>query len=417
MAAARPWLATVLATAAAAASPVALGASADYQVFYEAALSNRSAEAVVQIRVSQAKGALRGMVLRTPPAGLEAIEADGKLKRTVDELRWEPPAQGGTLRYTLTIDQQRKSRNGPAYDALATPAWALFRADDVFPVRSIRRLRETTGESFLSLDLPEAWTAITPYLPDPAGRLPVRNPGKRMARPVGWVLAGSIGTRRERINGLEVTVSGPRGIRLERIAMLAMLRWNLPLLLAEIDRAPAYVSVVSAGPPMWRGALSAPNSIFVQAERPLISENATSTLIHEFVHVLLMDLATASEEDWIDEGLAEYLSLLALAHSGTISAERFDKALAYFRERGRRVKSMRSRMAYGPVTARAVIVLRDLDLELRDASGGEADLFTLVRQLLDDEGPVGVVVLRRHGRALLGREPRALAASRLPGLK
>ncbi len=407
----------MLVTAAALASTAARSAAADYQIFYSAALSSRTAEAVVQISVVQATGALRGLVLREPPSGLAGVEADGQLARDGAELRWELPKNGGALRYRVTIDQQRASRNGPAYDALATPAWALFRADDIFPVRALRRVRAAEGESFLSLELPESWTAITPYLPDQLGRLPVRNPGSRMARPIGWVLAGQIGTRRDLINGLEITVSGPRGIRLERIAMLALLRWNLPLLLAEIDRAPAYVSVVSAGSPMWRGALSAPNSIFVQAERPLISENATSTLVHEFVHVLLMDLATANEEDWIDEGLAEYLSLLALAHSGTISAERFDKALGYFREHGRRVKTMRSRAASGAVTARAVTVLRELDLELREATRGEADLFTLVRNLLEDAGPVGVVAMRRHSQALLGREPRALAGNRLPGLK
>ncbi len=70
---------------------------------------------------------------------------------------------------------------------------------------------------------------------------------------------------------------------------------------------------------MWLGALSAPNSIFVHASRPLISENGTSTIVHEIVHVLLMDLKTPRDQDWIDEGLAEFLSLRALKDSGTIS--------------------------------------------------------------------------------------------------
>ena len=39
--------------------------------------------------------------------------------------------------------------------------------------------------------------------------------------------------------------------------------------------------IVSAGDPMWRGGLSGPSSMFLHSDRPLISENRTSTLLHE----------------------------------------------------------------------------------------------------------------------------------------
>ena len=44
--------------------------------------------------------------------------------------------------------------------------------------------------------------------------------------------------------------------------------------------------VVGAADPMWRGGLSASNSLFLHADRPLISENGTSTLVHELTHVI-----------------------------------------------------------------------------------------------------------------------------------
>ena len=71
---------------------------------------------------------------------------------------------------------------------------------------------------------------------------------------------------------------------------------------------------------MWRGALSAPQSLYVHAERPLLSGNATSTLLHEIVHIGL-GLADERGADWIVEGLAEYYSLEVLRRSGTISEE------------------------------------------------------------------------------------------------
>ena len=137
-----------------------------------------------------------------------------------------------------------------------------------------------------------------------------------MARPTAGY-SPATATRTDVIDGVAISVSAPRGIRMQRIGTLAVLRWTLPQLLPRFrDHAPKQVSIVSAGPPMWLGALSAPNSIFVHADRPLISGNGTSTIVHEMVHVLLRDLSIHREHDWITEGLAEYLSLWAMWRSG-----------------------------------------------------------------------------------------------------
>jgi hypothetical protein len=179
---------------------------------------------------------------------------------------------------------------------------------------------------------------------------------------------------------------------------------------------PRYINIVAAAEPMWLGALSAPNSIFVHAQRPLISENGTSTIVHEMVHVLLMDLDTPRDEDWIDEGLAEFLSLRALKDSGTISAARYDSAIAGFRRWGESVKSLRTRSSKGAVTARAVTIFHDLDEELRRASQGKQSVATMVRGLLRSKDPADHLTLRAAARRVIGKPARALAPASLPGL-
>ncbi|MEO7387794.1 MAG: hypothetical protein ABIX37_12715, partial [Gammaproteobacteria bacterium] len=148
--------------------------------------------------------------------------------------------------------------------------------------------------------------------------------------------------------------------------------------------------------------------------RPLISENGTSTVVHEMVHVLLSDLATPRDQDWIDEGLAEYLSLRALKDSGTISTTRYDATIAEFRRWGAGAVSLRTTSASGPVTARAVIVFHDLDTELRQAKRGRQTVAAVVRDFLAAGRQASRDSLQAAAGKVLGHPSRALAA--LPGL-
>jgi hypothetical protein len=210
-----------------------------------------------------------------------------------------------------------------------------------------------------------------------------------------------------------VTVAAPKGQGVQRVPLLGLLRWVLPLVQAEVDDVPSDLMIIAADDPMWRGGLSAPNSIFIHARRPLISENGTSTLVHELLHVML-PVPAASKHDWIDEGLAEYLGLLLLERSGTISRQRFDHAIATFRRRGAQVRTMQTRDANGEVTARAVAILHDLDRELQQRTAGKSDLFVLVRTLMSERRPVDVSRLRLLAGKLAGTKVlRSLSA--IPG--
>jgi len=384
---------------------------------FELDLRPGESSTAARIIVRQDSAALREIVL--DGARLQKATGDGEIVLKQGQLRWVPPATGGTLRYQVTLSHSRQGKNAAGNDAWVGEQFAVFRGEDAFPIRAWRRSKDSglTGE--LLVRRPDNWRLITPYLPDALGRMAIRNPGKRLARPIGWITAGDLGTRRDTIADIEITVTAPRGERMERVGMLGLLRWTLPQLvqqLATAESRPRYISIVAAGSPLWLGALSAPNSIFVHTDRPLISENGTSTIVHEMVHVLLADLDTPGDQDWIDEGLAEYLSLRALKDSGTISAVRYEATIAEFRRWGSAVTSLQTTSSTGPVTARAVTVFADLDTELRKAGRNGQSLAVVIKGLLESTRRVDVATLRLAARRVLGRHSLALAPAAVPGL-
>lgn len=365
------------------------------------------------IRVTQSDRQLRRLRWKLPAQTYSRITATGRIERGADdEITWHVPARGGEFRYRVLITH---ARGKDTYDARVSDRWAIFRADDVFPPAEVALRRGASGRSELLLDLPRGWRAVTPYPPDAAGRMAVSNPERSFDRPLGWIATGELGSRKDLIGPMLVTIVAPKHQGVQRVPMLALLRWTLPVLQAELDEMPAYLPIIVAGDPMWRGGLSAPNSLFTHASRPLISENGTSTLLHEILHVL-MPVPAAARHDWIDEGLAEYLGLVLLERSGTISRTRFAHAVETFRRRGAKVRTMQTPHAKGTVTARAVAILHDLDQELQRRSGGRTDLFDLARLLMQQTEPVDVARLRTLASGLVGTPAlQSLSAARIPG--
>ena len=231
----------------------------------------------------------------------------------------------------------------------------LFRAEDVIPRGATRTLKNARSETWLTLRLPKGWSAVTQYF-SANGQTRIENPERRFDQPSGWMVMGDLGVRRETIAGIRVAVAGPTGNSVRRMDTLALLNWTLPELGRLLPDLPARLTIVRAGGPMWRGGLSAPQSLFLHADRPLISENATSTLLHEVMHMSL-SLDAEIGYDWIVEGLAEYYSLQLLQRSGTISDSRYDHAKADIADWAKSASSLCQPTSTGATTAFAVGVL------------------------------------------------------------
>jgi hypothetical protein len=150
---------------------------------------------------------------------------------------------------------------------------------------------------------------------------------------------GRLGIRRETIAGLRLTVAAPLGAGANRVAMLALLNWNLRWLVEQSPLQMRRLLIASGPEPLWRGGLSAPNSLFLRADLPLIGEDGSSTLLHEAAHVLF-PVDASDDADWIDEGLAEYLSVRALLESGGLSPARYRASIDGFRRRGQRAPGL-----------------------------------------------------------------------------
>jgi hypothetical protein len=267
----------------------------------------------------------------------------------------------------------------------------------------------------LSFQLPPKWSAVTQYFDD-GGQIKVDNPERRLDQPSGWFVLGNLGVRREHIAGMSVAVAGPVGHAVRRLDTIALLNWTLPELARLLPELPPRLTIVSAGEPMWRGGLSAPQSLFLHAERPLISENATSTLLHEVLHMSL-GLTSRDGYDWIVEGLAEYYSLQLLHRSGTISDSRFAAAQADIADWAKTAGNLCGPTSTGPTTALAVTILDTLNGEIVEESAGESSLDDVARELwrLDEKADLALLVAAT--RKLIGRKPDALHSDMLPGCR
>jgi hypothetical protein len=163
---------------------------------------------------------------------------------------------------------------------------------------------------------------------------------------------------------------------------------------------PDKVLIVGAGDPMWRGGLSGPRSLYLHSDRPLISENGTSTLVHEMVHVISR-VRGAAGDDWIAEGFAEFYSIEMMRRVGLLNEARARKAFDWMRNHGRRVDTLKSDRSHGPRTARAVALFVDLDREVQRLTDDRRDIDDVSR-LLVGRGRISLEELREAFEQVTG---------------
>ena len=382
----------------------------EYDVHYRVQAGPADKSVVVTLTVRQPRDLLREMSFDWSPGTISDIHGDGTLDIDDNALRWLPPPTGGELQWRVQVAHERGKG---AYDAWLDTNWGIFRAEDIIPRARSRSLKGSRSNTSLSFDLPAGWSAITEYssVRDP---IVVRRPDRRFDQPTGWIVIGDIGVRRETIAGVRVAVAAPQGYSVRRMDMLALLNWTLPELVALLPEPITRLTIVSAGDPMWRGGLSAPASLYVHADRPLISENATSTLLHELMHTVLAIRAKPGA-DWIIEGLAEYYSIELLKRGSAISSRRHQRAMAEQSEWAQEADILCTSSSKGATTALAVSILAALDKEIRDKTAGASSLDDLLQRLLGVRDRIDHGTLSRIAADLMGQPSDALHIDKLPG--
>ncbi len=360
--------------------------------------------AFVELRISQKKWLLRELSMPYDEKIISDIDGDGQILLDDGRIRWEVPADGGRLRWFARINHLR---DNDTYDAFIGESWALFRAEDVIPPTASRSLRRAMSKTRLTFDLPAGWSSVTQYFKR-SNIFDISNPARRFDQPTGWIVLGKLGVRHETVAGVRVVVAGPIGHGVRRLDILAMLNWILPDLVRLLPSFPRRLTIISAGDPMWRGGLSAPRSLYIHADRPLISENGTSTIMHEVIH-LGMGINAVTGTDWIVEGLAEYYGLEILRRSGTISEKRYRTAMSELASWGESAKTLCADSSTGALTARAVTLFARLNNEIRRSSEREYDLDDVVRRLASSRGKISVQKLREMVADLAGEEVELLS--------
>lgn len=300
------------------------------------------------------------------------FETDGQWSQEVaGRGKWQPGKGKSVLSYRVQIDHERKLGR---YDARMTKDWVLLRGDDLVPAAKLDQQDKTELVSRLQFDLPKGWKSVETGWPRIGkNRFRVDNAQRKFDRPTGWMLAGKLGTRRTRLGDTEVAISAPVGEGMRRMDIMTFLTFVWPQLQQVFPRDPSKLLIVGAGDPMWRGGLSAANSYYMHAGRPLVSENGTSSLVHELVHVFGR-IYGRERSDWIAEGLAEYYAIELVRRAGGISEERYQKIREQLIDWSKPVNSLRTDHATGPVTARAVLLLQELDREIRQKTKDKGNL-------------------------------------------
>jgi hypothetical protein len=384
--------------------------SRHYGLRYDLTLKPADDRAQVSLTVDErVKGNIWSWRFRIDPQRHEAFAGDGKIEADGEYVTWTPPEAGGRLSFRVAVSHRRA--NG-RFDARMTDEWAIFRGDDLFPAAETFQHDDAEADATLRVHLPERWSFVAAYSETSDNVYEIEHAHRSFDRPTGWMAAGRLGVRRERIAGTRVVVAGPMNQGVRRMDILALLNWNLPEVRKLAPDMSERLVIVSAGDPMWRGGLSGPGSLYIHADRPLLSENGTSTLIHELVHVA-NGLKAENKGDWIVEGLAEYYSLKLMWRSDTITDSRYRAVFRRLERWGLDAERLDVDRSSGPVTARAVGVMRKLDHEIHNKTDEKKSLDDVMRQLMTTGQRVTLDRFQAAVVAVMGEPADALSDEQL----
>ncbi|WP_338490058.1 hypothetical protein VRB78_06795 [Pseudomonas trivialis] len=375
---------------------------------YHVKLLPQSDQAEVRVSLSQG-AAVRSLNFDLGHAGdYSDFKADGQWKVTGSRGLWQPDADKASLTYRVRLSHARKPGT---YEARMTPSWALFRGEDLVPTAHLDQQDGVELVSRLVFELPPGWKSVETAWPRIGKhKFRIDNVSRLFDRPTGWMLAGTLGSRRVRLGDTDVTVASPKGQAMRRMDVLTLLTFVWPQVEAAFPRHPAKLLVVGASDPMRRGAFAARDSIYLNSRTPLVSESGSSPLLREVVQAIgrFNDHDTS---DWISEGFGEFYAIELMRRAGGITDERYAAIQARLGKQGKDVTSLRGEHVSGATVARAVLVLQDLDREIRVKTHNKRSLDDLAQAVMRADS-VNTAQFVQLAESIIG-EPSTVLDSRL----
>ena len=340
------------------------------------------------------------------------FKADGQWQLTPGKQTrglWRPIGDKPSLTYRVSISHGRKSGS---FDTRMTPSWALLRGDDLVPPARLDQQDGIELVSRLQFELPNGWQSVETAWPRIGkNKFRIDNPSRLFDRPTGWMLAGHLGSRRTRLGETEVTVASPQGQGMRRMDVLTLLTFVWPQVQAVYPRHPKKLLIVGANDPMWRGSLGAHESIYLNTRLPLVSESGSSALVRELAQVFGR-INDEQRSDWISEGFAEYYAIELLRRAGGMSDERYQALQAKLTKDSQKVTSLRGEQISAAQLAKAVIVLQELDREIRLKTRNKRSLDDVLRGAMH-LGTVSTKEFVQLAESVLGESSKVLDSALL----
>ncbi|WP_448145312.1 hypothetical protein [Pseudomonas silesiensis] len=289
---------------------------------------------------------------------------------------WQPATDKASLTYRVRVSHGRKSGS---FDTRMTPTWALMRGDDLVPAARLDQQDGIELVSRLEFELPGGWKSVETAWPRIGkNKFRIDNVSRLFDRPTGWMLAGHLGSRRTRLGETEVTVASPRGQGMRRMDVLTLLTFVWPQVQAVFPRHPAKLLIVGANDPMWRGSLGLRESIYLNTRLPLVSESGTSAVVRDLAQVFGR-VNDRQRSDWISEGFAEYYAIELMRRAGGMSDERYESLHGKLVKASQKVTTLRGEQVNPAQVSKAVLLLQELDREIRLQTRNKRSLDDVMR--------------------------------------
>ena len=380
-------------------------AASKVDIDYDVRLLPDSGQAEVKMTLEQG-AAIRQLDFDLRSGQYSAFKAEGSWQLSADgkQAAWRPAPGQATLVYRVKLDHRLK--NG-AFDSRITSSWAVFRGELLVPPGSLAAAGDKEWVTRLHVELPPGWKRVeAPWPRIGKNRFRIDDPERTFDRPVGWIAAGHIASRRTQLGNTQVSVTGPLGQGVRRMDSLTLLTFVWPSLSEVFPREPGKLLIVSAGSPMWRGANGEGNSVFLGSQLPAVGETGVSPLLRECVKVISR-IQGQDRSAWIAEGLAQYYAVTLLQRAGGLSDDRLRSIQARWQKQGDAVQSIRGAELDQAAMARTLVLLRDLDSEIRVKTRNKRSLDDLARAAMR-QGSITTAQFVDLAQALLGEPSTVL---------